>query len=197
MTKSNDSSRPEFWDMRFASGRTPWDFQGVPAALKSFLKTSLAGKALIPGCGTGYEVRAFHDAGWEVTAIDFSPVAAEQAWSYLGKLARCVVLGDFFKHDFAERSFDLVYERTFLCPLPPRLWRAYASRIAPLLRPSGRLAGIFFYGDESEPPPYPLTEKQAQELFEAEFTLARSIPVEDSLLLFAGMEQWQEWERRA
>jgi SAM-dependent methyltransferase len=36
-------------------------------------------KALIPGCGTGYEVRAFHQAGWKVTAIDFSPVAVEQA----------------------------------------------------------------------------------------------------------------------
>lgn len=196
MSEPSDSSRPEFWDIRFASGKTPWDFHGVPATLNLFLKASAPGKVLIPGCGTGYEVRVFHQAGGEVTAIDFSPVAVEQARIHLGELARCVVSGDFFKHDLGGRCFDLIYERTFLCALPPRLWRAYADRMAQLLRPGGRLVGIFLYGEEPEPPPYPLSETKARELFETNFSRLRSIPVEDSLPLFAGQERWQEWQRK-
>ncbi len=94
-TEATDSSRPEFWDVRYAAGDTPWDFHGVPAALKAFLKESEPGSVLIPGCGAAYEVRAFHKAGWEVIAIDFSPVAVERARSELGALASCVVQGDF------------------------------------------------------------------------------------------------------
>jgi hypothetical protein len=105
-----------------------------------------------------------------------------------------VVLGDFFNHDFGAQQFDMIYERTFLCALPPNLWPHYANRMAQLLRPGGRLAGIFLYGDESEPPPYPLTEAKAQELFEVKFSPLRCVAVEDSLPLFAGKERWQEWE---
>lgn len=195
MTEPSDSSRPEFWDIRFASGKTPWDFHGVPAALNSFLNTAAPGRVLIPGCGTGYEVRAFFRAGWDAKAIDFSPVAVEKAQAHLGtSLSHCVELADFFQYGRPESS-DVIYERTFLCALPPDLWSAYADRMAHLLRPHGRLVGIFLYGEEPEPPPFPLTESRAQELFGQRFSLGRSIPVEDSLPLFAGKERWQEWEK--
>ena len=50
--------------IRYAAGKTPWDFGGVPSALKSFLeRSSVRGRVLIPGCGSGYEVQAFHAAG--------------------------------------------------------------------------------------------------------------------------------------
>ncbi len=151
---------------------------------------------LIPGCGSGYEVKAFHDAGFEVTAIDFSSAAIEQAGRLLGPLRRSVILGDFFTHDFTGQEFDLIYERTFLCSLPPGRWRDYATRMAELLPKGKLLAGIFLYGAEPEPPPNPLTEAQALELFGREFELIRSDPVSDSLPLFQGMERWQEWRRK-
>lgn len=53
---------------------------------------------LIPGCGAGYGVQAFHTAGYHVTAIDFSPAAIDQAGKMLGPLADKVVLGDFFTY---------------------------------------------------------------------------------------------------
>jgi SAM-dependent methyltransferase len=190
---SQDSSRPEFWDARYASGEIPWDFHGVPVALKDFLATSQAGSVLIPGCGLAYEVRAFDEAGWKVTAIDFSPVAVERSQSELGSLANRVVEADFFKHDFGSQRFDLIYERTFLCALPPDSWPAYVKRMIQLLRPSGKLAGIFLYGDQAEPPPYPLTPAKASELLGKNFFVIKTVPVTDSLPLFAGNEYWQEW----
>jgi Thiopurine S-methyltransferase (TPMT) len=195
MEKSADSTHPDFWTARYATGRTPWDFGGVPAAMKSFLAgISTPGSVLIPGCGSGYEVQAFHTAGYDVTAIDFSPAAVDQAKRIVGVLAERVLFGDFFAHNFGPRCFDLIYERTFLCSMPPTRWPDYANRVAGLLSFGGRLIGIFLYAEQSAPgPPYPLTEKQAEQLFASRFRLARTELVADSLPLFRGMERWQEW----
>ena len=192
-TESHDSSRPEFWDVRYAAGETPWDFHGVPAALKAFLKTSPPGSVLIPGCGAAYEVRAFHAAGWKVAAIDFSPVAVQRVRSELAALASRVVQGDFFRHDFGSQRFDVICERTFLCALLPDLWPAYINRMAQLLRPGGKLVGIFLYGEQNDPPPYPLNSETARRLFGKKFSLVKTSPVSASLPLFAGKERWQEW----
>lgn len=173
----------------------PWDCHGVPDKLKVYLSQTPPGRALIPGCGSAYEVAAFHAAGWSVTAIDFSPVAVERAKSILGPLGELVVCGDFFKHAFEPTPFDVVYERTFLCALPPKLWPDYAARMRQLIRPGGKLVGFFLYGEESEPPPYPLTATQAAELFARDFTLTQDELVSDSLPVFAGKERWQEWTR--
>jgi hypothetical protein len=104
-----------------------------------------------------------------------------------------VILGDFFKYHLGEDHFDLIYERTFRCALPPQLWPAYGKRMAQLLRPNGLLAGFFIYGEASDSPPYPLAQTEADELFAEDFCLLRCLPVEDSLPLFFGMERWQEW----
>lgn len=196
MSGAEDSTKPGFWNTRYAAGKMPWDLRGVPAALRSFLARAKPGRVLIPGCGSGYEVQAFYDAGFEVTAIDFSAAAVERAARILGPLRRCVISGDFFAHDFSTQDFDLIYERTFLCSLPPARWPAYANQMAELLAKGNLLAGVFLYGDESDPPPYPLTEAQAIDLLGDDFELIRSGPISDSLPLFNGMERWQEWRRK-
>jgi trans-aconitate methyltransferase len=191
-----DSAYPDFWTTRYVAGNIPWDLGKVPASLLSFLADAPGSRSvLVPGCGSGYEVTAFHEAGFDVTALDFSPAAVEQARGILGRLSDAVVLGDFFTHDFQRHTFDLIYERAFLCSLSPARWNAYAKRIVDLLRPHGALAGVFLYGDEPDPPPYPLTDAAALDLFEGEFKLKHSEPITDSLPLFQGKEYWQEWKR--
>jgi len=185
----------EFWNRRYRMGRTPWDFGGVPAALIDWLATAAPGRVLIPGCGSGYEVRAFHEHGWDVQAIDFSTAAVERAHDVLGALAGRVILDDFFTHEFGEPKFDVIYERTFLCSLPPDLWPRVVRRATELLVTGGKLIGFFLYGHENDPPPYPLTEPEARALFDAQFTRVEDKPVQDSLPLFAGRERWQIWQR--
>src|SRR5215813_10090671 len=168
MENSSDSNQPDFWTVRYAAGKTPWDFGGVPLALKSFLaRSSAQGRVLVPGCGSGYEVQAFHVAGYDVSAIDFSPAAVEQAKRVLGPLAERVILGDFFTHDFGQHCFDLIYERTFLCSMTPSRWPAYVNRTEELLLPCGRLIGVFLHGRRlsSSGPPFPLTDAEAEQLF--------------------------------
>ena len=175
MKISSDNNQPDFWTVRYAAGKTPWDFGGVPAALKSFLeRSSVPGRVLIPGCGSGYEVQAFYTAGHDVAAIDFSPAAVDQAKRVLGALAGRIILGDFFTHDFGQRRFDFIYERTFL--------------------PGGRLIGVFLYGSKlSSGPPFPLTEPEANQLFKKPFERVRSEVMTDSLPFIRDMERWQEW----
>lgn len=195
MENASDSNQPDFWTVRYTAGKMPWDFGGVPSALKSFLaRSSALGRVLVPGCGSGYEVQAFHVAGYDVTAIDFSPAAVEQAKRVLGALAERVILGDFFTHNFGEHGFDLIYERTFLCSMTPSRWPVYVDRMADLLVPEGKLIGVFLYGHRlSSGPPFPLTDAEAEQLFKQRFELVRSEALTDSLPLFRDMERWQEW----
>jgi SAM-dependent methyltransferase len=149
---------------------------------------------LIPGCGTEHEVlRFFQGAGFDVTAIDFSTVAVAQIKEALGNFDGNIIHGDFFKFDFPIR-FDLIYERTFLCALHPRRWPRYAKCVSELLRPRGKFVGVFFYGTEPDPPPYPLHQALAAEIFGKYFQLIRDVNVSDSVAMFAGMERWQEWQ---
>lgn len=195
---NRDSAQPDFWSQRYASGRTPWQLDHLPARLDDFIRSLPAKRnVLIPGCGQDYRtVDAFRKAGHRVTAIDFSPIAVKWTNKALGKVDMKVILGDFFSYNFEAAPFDLIYERTFLCSLPPSLWKNYATRVAQLLSPDGMLAGFFFYGEELDPPPYPLTESKAAEIFGARFELKISEPVTDSLSIFAGKERWQEWRLR-
>lgn len=199
MKFESDSAQPDFWSQRYASGSTPWQLDRVPARLETFIRSLPAQRnILVPGCGQDYRtIDAFTRSGHHVTAIDFSPVAITASTKALPRSADNIILGDFFAYDFAEAPFDFVYERTFLCSLPPQLWKDYAGRVSELLRPGGALVGFFFYGHESEPPPYPLTEESAAQLFAERFELQTSEPVTGSLSIFDGKEKWQEWRLRS
>ena len=190
-----DPAGPDFWDVRFREGFMPWDAGGVPAALREFLTREPVGRrVLVPGCGSGYEVRAFADAGHDVVAIDFSPVAIEAARSVLGELGRVLVQGDFFAHPLGE--YDLVYERAFLCALPRPLWPRWSARVAELVRPGGRLAGFFFRSDEERGPPFGLKAGELESLLASAFDRTEDAAVIDSIPVFAGRERWQIWRRR-
>jgi Thiopurine S-methyltransferase (TPMT). len=188
---------PEFFDIRYAAGRMAWDYGGVQNLLKVFLdKHPGPGRVLIPGCGSGYEIEAFSSGGWDVIGIDFSAVAVARARRLLGPLADKVYKGDFFTYPLGESCFDIIYERTFLCTMLPDVWPHYAERIANLVAPSGVLCGFFFLGPEEEPPPYPISQDQLDELLGGAFEKVEDNAVEDSLPLYSGKERWQIWRRK-
>ena len=192
-----DAAKPEFWEKRFRENFTPWDAGGVPAALERFLKAEPRGRrVLVPGCGSGYEVRAFAKAGHDVLAVDFAPAAVERAQKVLGPLSGRVRLADFFEADLGAR-FDLVYERAFLCSLPRALRPRYAQRAAELLGAQGRLAGFFFFEDGERGPPFGLKSGELELLLGGRFERTADAAVEDSIPIFSGKERWQVWTRAA
>jgi SAM-dependent methyltransferase len=193
---AQDSSRPEFWDSRFRDGVTPWDAGGVPPQLAVWVEKKSPLRVLLPGCGTGYEVRLFAERGHDVLAIDFSAAAVEAARRELGLLSRLVEKANFF--EFETESFDLVYERAFLCALPRTLWPTWGRRMAELVRPGGELAGFFYIDDNQRGPPFGISREGLKGLLEEAFELTedQAVPRAQSLPVFQGKEIWQVWKRR-
>ena len=194
----DDSFRTQFWVKRWDKGKLPWDLGHVPPNLSEFLtRTGITpSRVLIPGCGSGYEVEAFYQAGYDVEAIDFSGTAVAHAREVLGPLGDCVIQDNFFKHDFGGKRYSIIYERGFMCSFAPSHWPEYVMRMSDLLLPGGRLVGLFLYGDEPEPPPYPLSEDTAQLYLGKSFRLVSAEnAADDSVPVYQGMERWQEWEK--
>lgn len=194
----HDPAGADFWEVRYRERFTPWDAGQVPLRLREFARSNPpAGRALVPGCGSGYEVRFLGEAGWDVEGIDFSPAALEAAYPVLGPWKDRVRQADFFGAEVAG-PYAFIYERAFLCALPRRLWRDWAARVAQLIPAGGRLAGFFYFEPGVERgPPFPLhSEAELSELLGADFERVEDADVPDSIAVFAGKERWQAWRRR-
>ena len=194
---ASDSGEPDFWDSRYRQGVTPWDAGRVPARLVEWLASRPPGqRVLVPGCGSGYEVKLFAERGDDVIGIDFSDAALDAARRTLGTCAHRVRRADFF--GFRAPPFDLVYERTFMCALPPRERRRWAEHMAELVRGDGLLAGFFFLADKERGPPFGIAAQELHRLLDAAFALLEdeAVPPAQSVPVLAGHERWQVWQRR-
>ena len=135
-----------FWDKRFAEGDTPWDRGAANPQLGTWLVTGALKpcRILVPGCGSGHEVAVLAQAGFEVTALDYSPEAIARTRKRLDAegLKATVVEADALAWQ-PEKPFDTIYEQTCLCALYPDQWRDYADQLHRWLAPSGKLFALF------------------------------------------------------
>jgi hypothetical protein len=192
---NRDPNAPGFWDERFKEGFTPWDQAGVPSSFKAFAARHAPVPVLIPGCGSAYEAWWLAEQGWTVRAIDFAANAVEAARAQLGPHAGVVEQADFFtyKPPFAP---GWIYERAFLCALPPARRADWLARMAELLPAGGLLAGFFFIGATPKGPPFGIDRDELDALLTPQFELLEDEPVSDSIAVFAGKERWLTWRRR-
>jgi SAM-dependent methyltransferase len=135
-----------FWDKRFAEGDTPWDRGAANPQLGIWLATHALKpcRILVPGCGAGHEVAALAQAGFDVTALDYSPEAIARTRKRLDAegLKATVVESDALAWQ-PDRPFDAIYEQTCLCALYPDQWRVYADQLRRWLVPGGNLYALF------------------------------------------------------
>jgi SAM-dependent methyltransferase len=136
----------EFWEQRFAQGNTPWDRGEANPQLGAWLAAGALKpcRLLIPGCGSGHEAAVLAQAGFEVTALDYAPVAIERTRKLLDAtgLKATLVEADALAWQ-PQRPFDAIYEQTCLCALYPDQWREYADQLHRWLAPDGRLYALF------------------------------------------------------
>jgi hypothetical protein len=200
---NRDPLAPAFWDERFDRQFTPWDRGGAPAELRDFVAQSpvfapVAGQppaVLLPGCGSAYELALMLEAGWDATAIDFSPAAVARAKTQAGQWADRIVQADFFDY-IPPRPLDLVYEQAFLCALPRKRWPDVARRWEQLLHSGGLLAGYFFFDDAPKGPPFGIARERLEELLAPGFDCIVDDAVAVSVPVFAGKERWMVWRRK-
>ncbi|CAN5287367.1 hypothetical protein BH09PSE6_BH09PSE6_12210 [soil metagenome] len=204
-----DPQAAEFWTERYAKAFTPWDQGGAPMALTQALVDGALpvapAKVLVPGCGSGHELALLDSAGYDWLAIDLAPLAVEQARARLASPAaqQRVRVTDFFALDTAA-GFRWIYERAFLCALPPASWPSLIAHAARLLERGGVWAGLFFHDDEAASaerrrgPPFAASTEELQTLMAPHFMRVAdlAVPREQSLAAFTGHERWQVWQRR-
>jgi SAM-dependent methyltransferase len=190
-----DPSRAAFWDQRFAERFTPWDQRGVPQAFIDFALALAPQPVLIPGCGSAHEARWLAERGFTVDAFDFSSEAVAAAREQLGPQWEGIVReADFFAFE-PRVAPQWVYERAFLCALPPAMWPAYASRMAQLVPPGALLAGFFFVGATPNGPPFGMERNALDALLTPYFEIIDEHAVSESLPVFAQRERWLTWRR--
>ncbi|KAF4550317.1 Thiopurine S-methyltransferase-like protein [Elsinoe fawcettii] len=192
-TDPTDSSR---WDDLWNQSYTPWD-RGLPnPALSDLLANHHSAlnppviapkghfdpahqkirrpRALVPGCGKGYDVFLLASWGFDAFGVEVSAKAADAARQEQSRVGGAkeyatkdekrgrgevkILQGDFFKDEWwsesseglqergfsAKEQFDIVYDYTFFCALPPQLRSRWAARMAELLAPDGRLVCLEF-----------------------------------------------------
>lgn len=172
--EDDDSSSPRFWQSRYERDEDHWD-HGFPAPpLIEHLESSRpTGDILVPGCGTGHDVRALAAAGAHVIGLDFAPAAVARARAHELVADESYVQGDFFAlPDELIGRFDWIFEHTCFCAIPRERRRDYVDSCLEALKPSGKFLGIFYLNprdDSGDGPPYGVTREEIAELFLNDF----------------------------
>ncbi len=128
------------WNASYATGDLPWDTGVVDENLAAAVRSGAfaPGRLFEIGCGTGTNALWLAEHGFDVTAVDLSPLAIERARAK--KSARPVrfeVL-DFLAAEPAGAPFDAVFDRGVFHVFDGAEQRAeFARRVAALLRPGG------------------------------------------------------------
>lgn len=140
----NDLSE-DFWNQRYIDGNTGWDVGSATTPLAEYFNR-IENKnidILIPGAGKAHEAELLHKAGFSnVVVLDFAREALKRFELRVPDFPKSqLICGDFFEHD---SRYDLIVEQTFFCALHPSLRDKYAQKVSELLKPKGRLVGLFF-----------------------------------------------------
>ncbi|TNE45078.1 MAG: methyltransferase domain-containing protein [Deltaproteobacteria bacterium] len=192
------------WESAWKEGRTQWDAgQSAPALLKLLADGTLPkGTALVPGCGSGYDVFALARNGWKVLGMDIAPTAVERFHALreergLTREQADIVNADFFTFS-PEQPFHLIYDYTFLCAIEPEMREKWASQMSRLLADDGELVTLIFpvREDTGGGPPYSMSTELVFGLLEESFTNLLLDPVEKSHPGREGKEYIARWKKK-
>ncbi len=142
-----NSQEQDYWTTRYKEDRIGWDVGHPTTPLKTYID-QLADKSmtiLIPGAGNAYEAEYLIQRGFKnVFVMDISAFPLKQFRKRNPDFPKSqLLLEDFFEH---EGQYDLILEQTFFCSfIPTDVNRnAYAKHMAALLKPTGKLVGVWF-----------------------------------------------------
>ena len=166
----------DFWDEWYKEAEQPWDMGCVSPPLKAY-SDQLGNKnmhILLPGSGYGYEACYLYGSGFHnVFVVDIASAPLEKLKLMCPDFPESqLIVGDFFEQEFSD--FDLVLEQTFFCAIDPGQRRDYAKKMYDILKPGGKLAGLFFdFPLIAEGPPFGGSLEEYRELFAPLYKIKR------------------------
>ena len=119
------------WNTAYEVGDTPWDKGEAAPPLQEFLeRRNITGSVLVPGCGSGHDVRLLAEQGADVLGLDIAAAAVRLAVERSKVRGECYAHGDFLNlSEDLRGQFDWLVEHTCLCALDPELRQAYAEAV--------------------------------------------------------------------
>lgn len=144
-----------YWSNLYRSNDSPWDIGYISTPLKEYFD-GLEDKnmrVLIPGAGNAYEAEYLINNGFRnVYVCDYALEPLQNFYARCPSIKKGNLLNkDFFK---LNGGYDLIIEQTFFCALDRLLRKNYFEKMAGLLKPGGKLAGLLFNHefDKATPP---------------------------------------------
>ncbi|KAJ6734083.1 hypothetical protein OIU79_001365 [Salix purpurea] len=190
------------WESCWEQGLTPWDL-GRPTPIILHLHQTGAlpkGRALVPGCGSGYDVVAMACSERYVVGLDVSHTAVEKAIELSSSLPNSSHF-TFLKEDFftwqPPELFDLIFDYTFFCAIEPEMRSRWACRVQEMLKPDGELITLMFpISDHAGGPPYKVSVSDYEEVLHPMGFKAVTI-ADNELAIGArkGREKFGRWRR--
>ncbi len=131
----------DFWDQffrrRLASGNDlDWEGLWTEPFLVSLREAGVR-TILELGCGTGNDAARLAEAGYSVTAIDWSGEALDQARTRYGSMVSFVLADMTQRLPFPAAAFDAVMSNVAMHMFSDRVTRAVFAEVGRLVRPGG------------------------------------------------------------
>lgn len=117
----------------------PWDTGITPPELVEFIASHPPGRALDLGCGTGTNIIALAQHGWQATGVDFawSAIRAARRKAQRAGVPADLRVGDVTRLRAIDGPFDLILDIGCFHNLPVERRPAYLAQLERLLAPSG------------------------------------------------------------
>jgi methyl halide transferase len=143
----NTAQENQYWSGRYHEKLTGWDIGYPSLPLKTYID-QLENKdihILIPGAGNAYEAEYLFNEGFKnVFVMDISDIPLQNFKERVPAFPQNQLIHtNFFEH---VDQYDLILEQTFFCSFPPTKAnrQLYGKTMSDLLKPKGKLVGLWF-----------------------------------------------------
>lgn len=179
----------DFWHDRWENNLTGFHLDEVNPYLRkhwSVLNLKPGARVFVPLCGKSLDLIWLAEQGFEVVAIELSPLAVEAFFAenkldaekqVIGALECwksgniCIFCGDFFNlTPQILGQVDAVFDRASLVALPPAMRQEYASRLIEITQSAPKLLVTLEYEQaKMDGPPFSVTENEVKSLYQANY----------------------------
>ncbi|GLB39289.1 putative thiopurine S-methyltransferase (TPMT) [Lyophyllum shimeji] len=206
-----ESGDPATWDLAWQAGITPWDAGESQPPLREVVESGAIdfprqGRALVPGCGSGYDVIYIASAlRLDTIGMEVAPTAVAKARALLASNEiqtpgrASFELGDFFtlNPSSPEDRFDVIYDYTFFVAIPPARRPEWGRQMSSLVKPGGFLVTLVWPIDAPTEvgPPFFVRVEHYEDVLGDNFVKVFDKVPETSLPRHAGKERIVVWKR--
>jgi len=190
---------PPDWETRYQTGDMPWE-KGEPSpGLVDFIAAHPEvpkGSVVVPGCGTGHDVRVWAKAGFDTQGVDLAPSAIRLSQQ---RTEQAGLRATFTQIDFLltapPAQFDWMFEHTLYCAIDPSRRDDYVKSVLRWLKPEGQFLAVHYMIRDEQGPPFGVTQEELMERFSPHLELVKGW-VPRSYPNRTGLELMLWWRRR-